>query len=453
MAPWTRDLVRLRAARDGTGIGAVLIEAFARVLRQRDEVVVTAFTDGRFEVLAASRPGASALSGAITDHPVLAGLDDLQARAVFRPGDPALRSDLTELLKVAGVRELVYEPLVSLSEVLGCVIVLRRARRRLRTDRLQPILELAAAALHRLHLERALSSAAQRDQAATEVAALLVAAMRTIDASPTVEDVVGNLLRAAAGIVDELIGAIIGQVSGGVVTAVSPIGTTPRSAVHALQGTRLDGFPIGRELETKPGPIFTDLAGASHATRSRIMEPIGARSLIAAAGRDGGDVRVVLSAYRAREEQLSAWQLSAVEALLDHAAQVLGRLKREERLEQVGAATDDAIVVYDQIGGKIYENAAAREILGADPVPAYQTLSGDELEARAHPLRRALAGEQVRDLLFRSAATGRAHRIRALPLAAGGAVLTARDVTEEIQADAPDAEVSDLSEHRTRRAP
>jgi hypothetical protein len=80
-------------------------------------------------------------------------------------------------------------------------------------------------------------------------------------------------------------------------------------------------------------------------------------------------------------------------------------------------------------------------------------LSGDELEARAHPLRRALAGEQVRDLLFRSAATGRAHRIRALPLAAGGAVLTARDVTEEIQADAPDAEVSDLSEHRTRRAP
>jgi PAS domain-containing protein len=259
---------------------------------------------------------------------------------------------------------------------------------------------------------------------------------------------------------DALLGAVAATVSDGVIARVAATGTTPRTAVEDLSGTRLDGFPIGRRLLANEAPIIAAEGEVSHATQTRIMQPIGARSLLAAAGRSRNVVRVVVSGYRSTDRPPGPAHLDAIEAVLAHAAANVVRIERSTQFAQVGAAVDEAILILGRNGDEVFSNDAARELLGSGSTDVrdrlrtlYTNEDGSDMDDLDDPIRHALAGEPVVGLVLRHRPTEAPHRVNVLPLAGLGAVITIRDISSDVAAATEAAPIADIIEHRERRAP
>lgn len=446
----------LQLARDRTEpeVAATTIDALRRLLGPRHDIVLTAVDtdDGRFEVLGSSTVGAAGNRGAIDDHPVLGRLP-LDEPAVARAGDPHLEPALAAHLRAGNVRRLLHRPLISPDgTVVACLTVLRRTRRRGLPREVDELCRLAASALAAAGDRRAIEGERDRTTAAGLAVRRLAETLRSLGSARTADDVIGGVLRGLRVLDPELVGAVVGVVSNGIVVRVSAVGTTPRSFVESLKGTRLGGFEIGRRILEGHEPIFTGPADVSLATRTEIMEPLGARSLLAAGGRSGDDIRIVVSSYRESAEPPSQWDLWATVALLDHAAMVAARLEAVDAVGSVADSVTEGVAVLRRDWDVVHANGPARTLvpeLDEGTVPIYER-DGELVPVDALPVGRAWIGERS-EAVLRHTTSGHMHHLSAVPLGSGVCLLVVREWDEETGTDRPP--VTDLGEHRARRAP
>ena len=436
-------------ASSGTEVAAILADAFSRLSGQRDRLVLTALdaAEGTYDVLGGSAPIVSGVGGRIDDHPILGSIDDIASPTVIRRRDRRHRS-VVEVLTVARLRAVEHVPLTDGDALIGCALLLRHSRPH-RRRRIDGLLEHATSALLRLRTLEALDSATKhRDDAAATIASL-TSAVRALDPVSDPADVVGHVLGFVRDIDPTVIGSVVGIVVEGVVTDVAASGTTPRQVVDSLSGTHLDGFPIGREILARSEPIVAGLEDVSLATRTKIMEPLGAQSMLAAGGREAGTVRVVLSCYRRVDAAPRPWTMAAVECLLDTAAVTLARIERRELIGAIADVIEQGVLVRSAQGSMTLVNEHARRLLGdeMDDLP-YETVDGRVLEPSMLPWARASVGERVDGELLRLRSTGRIHRVSATPAATGMAVVVVADVTDEVDEKAI---VTDLRQRRAQR--
>lgn len=445
--------VELAQDRSEHEVAATTIHALRRMLGPRPDIILTAVDtdEERFEVLGSSTPGAAGSRGAIADHPVLGRLP-LDEPAVARADDPRLEPVLAEHLRAGRVRTLLHRPLVAPDGTrIACLTVLRRTRRRDLPQEVDELCRLAASALAAAADRQTIERETDRTTAAGLAVRRLAETLRDLTSARSVDEVVGGLLRGLRALDPELVGAVVGIVSDGVVVQVSAVGTTPRSFVESLKGTRLGGFEIGQRILERHEPIFTGPGDVSLATRTKIMEPLGARSLLAAGGRSGDDVRVVISSYRESPEPPSRWDLWATAALLDHAASVTARLEALDAVGSVADSVDEGVAVLRRGWEVVHANGTATALvpeLDEGDTPIYEhdgeLVGDDEL-----PVARAWSGERS-EAVLRHTTSGRMHHLSAAPLGSGACVLVVREWDEETGTDRPP--VTDLGEHRARRA-
>lgn len=444
--------LRLAESEGEQETAAVALEGVRRLIGPGQDVVLTAVDAGgeRFEVLASSTPGAARTSGAIDDHPFLGRLP-LDRKATLPATDPRTDPTIAAHLRAGGVRTLLHQPLVAPDgAVVACLSVLWRTRFGTFPREAEELCRIAASALAAALRRGSLERERERTAAAGEAVRQLAETIRGFEAARTADEVVGGALRGLRALDEESVGAVVGLVSEGVVVRVSAVGTTPRSFVESLKGTRLGGFDVGRRILESHEPIFTGPADVSLATRTRIMDPLDARSLLAAGGRDTGEVRIVVSSYRRSPEPPPAWALWGTTVLLDSAASVIARLEHSDALGTVADAVSDGVAILRRGWDVAHANDAARSSvpeLTDGTAPAYQ-LDGEALPPDELPVVAAWDGDRA-EAVLRHTLSGRMHHLLAIPLGPGACFLVIREEDEEGM-DEPS--VTDLGERRARRA-
>ncbi len=446
---------KIARSHDTSVIASVSEDVLSGICRHRDTFVMNRLDleSGRYTVLAGSTGGPAGYEEAIADHGVLGALEDLEKPVILRQGDPRVRPELRLRMEAAKVRRVIHLPAVDGAGVVrAAVIVLSRSiRPAYRSRRVRMFLRLLGDALQRAGAREALEMAHDRERRAVEAFDILVESMRTIDAAASSEEVLGDVLRRIQQLDQHLIGAVVGLVSERVVVRVAAVGATPRSAVEATKGTRIDGFPIGRQLLDEHQAIFATLDEVSHATRTRIMDPLDAQSLLAAGGRSRDELALVLSAYRADPARPPAWTMAAIRSVLDHAATNLERLKQDARFAAVAGVVDEAVVMLDRTSHVLYASPRLQPLLGDGcptegarfPAGAYERLDGSPVEPHD------LTPETQTRMVLRERTTGAMHEIRSAPIASGGHVLSICAVDEA----AVGGEILDLGERRARKTP